>query len=102
MKYASNVIERFIEKNEEFLNEYILEICVKKNTIGTLIKNSFGNYVIQTALKHSKGKFKIILINSIENNINFLNDKKLIHKWKNIISSNLIDDNKINANEINL
>ena len=102
MKYASNVIERFIEKNEEFLNEYILEICVKKNTIGTLIKNSFGNYVIQTALKHSKGKFKIILINSIENNINFLNDKKIIHKWKNIISSNLIDDNKINANEINL
>ena len=102
MKYASNVIERFIEKNEEFLNEYILEICVKKNTIGTLIKNSFGNYVIQTALKHSKGKFKIILINSIENNINFLNDKKLIHKWKNIISSNLIDDNKINVNEINL
>ena len=102
MKYASNVIERFIEKNEEFLNEYILEICVKKNTIGTLIKNSFGNYVIQTALKYSKGKFKIILINSIENNINFLNDKKLIHKWKNIISSNLIDDNKINANEINL
>jgi hypothetical protein len=102
MKYASNVIERFIEKNEEFLNEYILEICVKKNTIGTLIKNSFGNYVIQTALKYSKGKFKIILINSIENNINFLNDKKLIHKWKNIISSNLIDDNKINVNEINL
>ena len=102
MKYASNVIERFIEKNEEFLNEYILEICVKKNTIGTLIKNSFGNYVIQTALKYSKGKFKIILINSIENNINFLNDKKIIHKWKNIISSNLIDDNKINANEINL
>ncbi len=102
MKYASNVIERFIEKNEEFLNEYILEICVKKNTIGTLIKNSFGNYVIQTALKYSKGKFKNILINSIENNINFLNDKKLIHKWKNIISSNLIDDNKINANEINL
>ena len=93
MKYASNVIERCIEKNEDFLNGYIYEICNEKNTIGNLIKNSFGNYVIQTALKCSKGKNKINLINSIENNLNILDEKKLIYKWKNIISLNLNENN---------
>ena len=63
-----------------------------------LIKNNFGNYVIQTALKYSKGKVKMILINSIENNLGVLGDKKLINKWKNIISSNV----QINIKEFNI
>ena len=29
----------------------------------------------------------MILVNSIENNLGILGDKKLINKWKNIISS---------------
>ena len=91
MKYASNVIERCIEKNEDFLEEFIKEICFEKNTIGNLIKNSFGNYVIQTALKNSKGKSKLSLVNSIENNLNNLGEKKLIYKWRNIISLNMND-----------
>ena len=68
-----------------------------------LIKNNFGNYVIQTALKYSKGKVKMILINSIENNLGVLGDKKLINKWKNIISSNIQNikkDFNINNNKI--
>ena len=91
MKYASNVIERCIEKNEDFLEEFIKEICFEKNTIGNLIKNSFGNYVIQTDLKNSKGKSKLSLVNSIENNLNNLGEKKLIYKWRNIISLNMND-----------
>ena len=63
-----------------------------------LIKNNYGNYVIQTALKYSKGKVKTILINSIENNLGVLGDKKLINKWKNIISSNV----QINIKEFNI
>ena len=101
MKYSSNVIERCIEKNENFLNDYIKEICFEKNSIGNLIKNSFGNYVIQTALKFSKGNNKINLINFIENNIDILGEKKLISKWKNIISSYLIEnDFKSNVNNL--
>jgi hypothetical protein len=68
-----------------------------------LIKNNFGNYVIQTALKYSKGKVKMILVNSIENNLGVLGDKKLINKWKNIISSNIQNikkDFNINNNKI--
>ena len=103
MKFSSNVIERFIEKSQIFLNYFIQETCIEKKTIGMLIKNNYGNYVIQTALKYSKGKVKKILINSIENNLGVLGDKKLINKWKNIISSNIqnnIKDLNINNNKI--
>ena len=41
----------------------------------------------------------MILINSIENNLGILGEKKLINKWKNIISSNI--DYNINNNIIN-
>ena len=37
-------------------------------------------------------------INSIENNLGVLGDKKLINKWKNIISSNV----QINIKEFNI
>ena len=91
MKYSSNVIERCIQKSEIFLNCFINETCFEKKSIGTLIKNSYGNYVIQTALKCAKNGMKISLINSIESNLNILGEKKLINKWKSIIASNIIE-----------
>ena len=90
-KYSSNVIERCIEKDEEFLINFIYEISFDNKTIGILMKNNYGNYVIQTALKVSKNNknIQMILINSLNKNLVTLNDKKLINKWKNIISSNI-------------
>ena len=54
------------------------------------MKNNYGNYVIQTALKALKNNknVKIILINMMNRNLLILNDKKLINKWKSIISNN--------------
>ena len=49
-KYASNVIERCIEKDEEILNDYIDEI-IKSNAIHEVMKSNYGNYVIQKVLK---------------------------------------------------
>jgi len=97
MKYSSNVIEKCIQKSYIFLKNLINETCNEKNNIGLLIKNSYGNYVIQTALKYAKGELKLNLINSIEKNLNVLEDKKkLLNKWKNIINSNLIELNNNN------
>ena len=62
MKFSSNVIEKCIIKSEYFINEYIKETCIKKKNVGELIKDPFGNYVIQTALKNSKGNNKLLLI----------------------------------------
>ena len=89
-KYSSNVIERCIEKSEEFLTNFIYEISNDNNSIKLLMKNNYGNYVIQTALKVSKNQIQIqkILINILNKNLIVLNDKKLINKWKSIISNN--------------
>ena len=94
-KYASNVIERCIEKDEEILNEYIDEI-VNSNCIFDVMKSNFGNYVIQKALKLAKGKNKNKLVFSAAKDINKLNDNKLIQKWKSILSPHI---KELNANQ---
>ncbi len=87
LKYSSNVIEKLLIKSEIFFNHFIQETCIEKERIGLLIKNAYRNYVIQTALKSfSKEKGKLILINSIQNNLGILGEKKLILKWKNFLS----------------
>ena len=53
------------------------------------MRSSYGNYVIQKALKVSKGTNERILAQSINKNIYQLNDRKLISKWKNIVVSHL-------------
>lgn len=85
-KYSSNVLERIIEKNEENLNLYIEEICNNQD-ISEIMRNNFGNYVVQKALKLSTGKNQELLIKEINNNIHKIEDKKIINKWKIIISS---------------
>ena len=83
-KYASNVIERFIEKDEEILNEFINEI-LSTNRIYDIMKSNYGNYVIQKAIKLSKNKYKKALVFCAARDINNLNDSKLIIKWKSIL-----------------
>jgi len=98
MKYSSNVIEKILIKSEIFVNYFIQETCIEKKSIGFLIKNAYGNYVIQTCLKSSKGNGKLILMNSIQKNLGILGEKKLIIKWKNILSLNNQNINNINDN----
>ena len=51
------------------------------------MRNNFGNYVVQKAVKLSSGKSQERLIREILKNINKLEDKKIISKWKMIIFS---------------
>ena len=85
-KYSSNAIERIIEKNKNNLEIYIDEICNDKNII-ELIKNKYGNFVVQKAVKLSSGNIRDRIIGEISKNLNKLRDKKIINKWKAIISS---------------
>jgi hypothetical protein len=52
-----------------------------------MIKNSFGNYVIQKGLKVENEKNSQKLLVAVKKNIEFLNDKKIIKKWKNILNN---------------
>ena len=95
-KYASNVIERCIEKDEEILNDYIDEI-IKSNAIHEVMKSNYGNYVIQKVLKLAKGENKNKLVFTAATDINKLNDNKLIQKWKSILNGHI---NELNSEQI--
>ena len=85
-KYSSNAVERIIEKNKDNL-EYYIEQIYPDNNLSEVIKNNYGNYVIQKAVKLSSGKSKEKLIKGIIKNLYKLEDKKIINKWKMIISN---------------
>ena len=53
------------------------------------MKNAYGNYVIQKALKLAKNNNKKILLSNLTDNIEKLNDKKLVSKWKIIINNSI-------------
>ena len=89
-KYASNVIERCIEKDEEILNNYIDEI-IKFNCIYEVMKSNYRNYVIQKAIKLAKGEYKNKIVYTAAKEINKLNDNKLIQKWKSILTTHISD-----------
>ena len=87
-KYSSNVMERCIEKSDDILSQYINEVC-ESGKIFEVMKNNFGNYVIQKALRLCSGNDRRKLVIEVSKNIYKLNDKKLIVKWKNLIIPHL-------------
>ncbi len=84
-KFSSNVIEKCLEKADEELRKlYIEEICQNEKLSG-LIRNSYGNYVVQKALKIATGDDRKNIISSINHHIPNIPDKKIRSKWEKII-----------------
>ena len=92
-KYASNVVERCLEKDQNILNKFIDEI-VDSEKISEVMKSNFGNYVIQKAIKLAKNENKQKLVYNAAKDVNKLNDPKLIIKWKSILLSYFKDFDK--------
>ena len=89
-KFSSNVIEKCIELNEHFLLSFLNEIYSNENTgLNLLLENNYGNYVINKALSASKNEVRNHLISEIEKCLQKIADKKIIRKWKNILSNYL-------------
>lgn len=82
-KYSSNVIERCLEKSQTIIEIYNEEVAGR---IAEVMKNSYGNYVVQKALKVAKGTNREVLAVNVNKNIYKLYDKKLIAKWRAIVS----------------
>lgn len=55
-----------------------------------MMKSSFGNYVVQKALKVAVNENKTKLVETILNQVDKLNEKKLINKWKKIVNDSLV------------
>jgi len=51
-----------------------------------VIRNSYGNYVMQTALKLSSGHLKRALRATIERAIPQIPDRKIRQKWESILA----------------
>lgn len=54
-KYSSNVVDTFIMKKDEFSKQIINEI-IKNNQIKDMVKDQYGNYVIQKAMSISNSE----------------------------------------------
>ena len=61
--------------------------------------NNYGNFVVQKGLKLAKGTLKVFLIVAVIKNIDKMGDRKLILRWKNIITANLPEENELNITE---
>jgi len=84
-KFSSNVIEKAFEMvGDEILCVFVNEVKYM-NRIVDLMKSNYGNYVVQKALKLSKGPLKATLLSLIINNINKVGERKLASKWSSII-----------------
>ena len=92
-KYASNVIERCIEKDKEILENYINEI-IEGKCISDVMKSNFGNYVVQKVIKLSEGESKNNFVFNAAKEIEKLNDNKLIQKWKSILAPHISELNE--------
>lgn len=74
------------------MNTFIEEIT-NNYRVADLMKNNYGNYVVQKALKLATGSHKVILIQSIMKNIDKVGDRKLILKWRTIVDAHLNIEN---------
>jgi hypothetical protein len=59
------------------------------------MKNNYGNFVVQKALKLSTGHNKLKLISCIVKNIEKIGDRKIILKWKSIVEGHICPENEI-------
>ena len=87
-KYASNVIERCIEKDKEILENYINEI-IENKCISNVMKSNYGNYVVQKVIKLAEGENKKKFVFNAAKDIEKINDNKLIQKWKSLLSPHI-------------
>jgi len=86
-KFSSNVVEKCLEfGGENVISRFIDEISYKTKIVD-LMKNNFGNFVVQRALKMAKDKNLARLVQAINKNLDKIGEKKLIMKWKFIIQA---------------
>lgn len=88
-KFSSNVVEKCLElSNEEERTDFIC--CIAKiDKLVNVMKNSFGNYVVQKALFIANKEAKEVLADSIYENIPIIQDKKIKVKWAQLLYSNI-------------
>lgn len=84
-KYSSNVIEKCLEKSVPFLYMFCQEIIADSsyNTIVLFLRNTFGNFVLQTILNCVKNTpLQSVIVNAVLMALNQVQEKSILMKWK--------------------
>jgi hypothetical protein len=75
----------------EIRNEIIMKIAGVDKLV-TVMRNSYGNYVVQKALYLSSGEIKLALADAIYSNIPEIQDKKIRTKWAQLLHKSVAND----------
>ena len=102
MKFSSNAVEKLFEKGGDLIiSKFIEENYLNDKMSGKyiliildLMRNNYGNYVVQKALKLSSVSNKQKIISLILKNIDKIGDLKLILKWRLIVQDYITPDDK--------
>jgi len=91
-KFSSNVIEKWLQMwDQEKQNDFIKHIA-NIDKLVNVMRNSYGNYVVQKALLLSQGDAKEALADSIYKNIPEIQDKKIRVKWAQLLYNNILNE----------
>ena len=88
LKLETNCLLKLLD----WINYQVLIHLLAELTFLALMRNSFGNYVVQKAINISEGTMKEELANAIKSNIEHLAEKKLKSKWKQILEQSLFPE----------
>lgn len=62
-----------------------MDEIIKSQKLCILLRSNYGNYIIQKAIKISPILIKMRFINIVIEQLDHLNDKKLMTKWRCVI-----------------
>ena len=85
-KYSSNVVEKCLKKGSAQMKAKLLKEFCRAQKLESVIRNSFGNYVMQTALSQSTADLRQELRATIERSIPQIPDRKIRQKWESILA----------------
>jgi Pumilio-family RNA binding repeat len=88
LKKQMNALEENMSKNLSPLISWLVIIIFFHKFLG-LIRNSYGNYVVQRALNVASGEYKEKLLKAISMRLPEVSDRKIRNKWEQITKEHL-------------
>jgi pumilio RNA-binding family len=97
-KFASNVVEKCFELNNEFSEKIINEI-LKKENFNKMLLDNYGNYVVQKAINKTEGEIQDKFLKMIVENVH---DLEKVNFGQKLLSKLLIQYPKLKLFMLNL
>lgn len=91
-KFSSNVVEKCLQMSDVGQRNDIIIHIANVDKLVSVMRNSYGNYVVQKALSYATGEAKIALADSIYQSIPNIQDKKIRVKWAQILYNSIQND----------